>query len=141
MRHLATLALAISVLVFVGHAGAQSNSSATVSTTPTSAAVDDPAFAAYLRVAPGIKPPQAIRSPDPSFPEDLPPDAEDRGAVVLLIGISTKGHVEAVHVMRSDQPAFEKAAVETVKKWRFKPAQQNGHPVPVQVTVEMRFRR
>jgi TonB family protein len=44
-------------------------------------------------------------------------------------------------VLRSDEAAFEKTAVETVKKWKFKPAQKDGHPVPVQVTVEMKFER
>jgi len=28
-----------------------------------------------------------------------------------------------------------------VKKWKFKPAEKNGQPVPVQVTVEMKFQR
>jgi outer membrane biosynthesis protein TonB len=31
--------------------------------------------------------------------------------------------------------------VDTVKKWKFKPAEKNGQPVPVQVTVEMKFQR
>jgi protein TonB len=47
--------------------------------------------------------------------------------------------VEAVRVLRSDERAFEPSAVETVKKWKFRPAEKNGQPVPVQVTVEMKF--
>ncbi len=87
-----------------------------------------------------MKPPKPTFSPDPKFP-DLPEGAEERGTVVMLIGVNAKGHVGAVRVLRSDEAAFEKTAVETVKKWRFKPAQKNGHPVPVQVTVEMKFER
>ena len=87
-----------------------------------------------------MKPPKAISAPDPKFP-DLPEGAEDRGTVVMLIGVNAKGHVGAVRVLRSDEAAFEKTAVETVKKWKFKPAQKDGHPVPVQVTVEMKFER
>jgi TonB family protein len=135
------VAMSLATVALRAQSGGTHADSASISTTPTDAQIDDPAFAAFLRVTPGIKPPQALRAPDPQFPEDLPADADDRGLVVMLIGISTKGHVEAVHVLRSDQPAFERAAVETVKKWRFKPAQQSGHAVPVQIEVEMRFRR
>jgi len=87
-----------------------------------------------------MKPPKATRAPDPKFP-DLPADAERHGTVVMLVGVNGKGRVEAVRVLRSDERAFEKTAVETVKKWKFKPAEKNGSPVPVQVTVEMKFQR
>ena len=48
----------------------------------------------------------------------------------MLVGVNTKGHVEAVRVLRSDEQAFEQSAVETVKKWKFKPAEKNGSPCP-----------
>ncbi len=112
------------------------------SSTPSNPAVaaDDPAFAGYQAVTKGIKPPKAISTPDPKYP-DLPQDAEPRGTVVLLIGVNPKGHVGAVRVLRSDESVFETTAVETVKKWKFKPAEKNGHAVPVQITVEMKFQR
>jgi len=135
MRLLSPIALAISLFLLSGHAGAQSDSSSTVSP-----AADDPAFASFQPVAKGIKPPKATSAPDPKFP-DLPADAEPRGTVVMLIGVNTKGHVEAVRVLRSDEQAFETTAVATVKKWKFKPAQKDGRPVPVQITVEMKFQR
>lgn len=109
-------------------------------TSTTAVPADDPAFADFPPVTRDMKPPKAISAPDPKFP-DLPEGAEQRGTVVMLIGVNTKGHVGPVHVLRSDEATFEKTAVETVKKWKFKPAQKDGHPVPVQVTVEMKFER
>jgi TonB family protein len=137
------IALAISLLFLSAAASAQSStaqsgSSPTIST--ASAAADDPAFANFPPVTKGVKPPKATSAPDPKFP-DLPADAEPRGTVVLLIGVSAKGRVEAVRVLRSDEAAFEKSAVATVRKWKFKPAEKDGRPVPVQVTVEMKFQR
>ncbi len=114
-------------------------SSSTLSTSPADFS-DDQTFAQYLRVSPGIKPPKATHAPDPKYPV-LPSDAEKQGTVVMLIGVSTNGHVEAVRVLRSDEPAFEESAVATVKRWRFKPGSKNGQPVPVQVTVEMKFQK
>jgi TonB family protein len=143
MRLLSPVALAISVFLLLGHGwaqtGAPSDSSSTMSVTPANNA-DDPAFAQFQPVTKGMKPPKATSAPDPKFP-DLPADAEPRGTVVMLIGVNAKGHVEAVRVLRSDELAFEKSAVTTVKKWKFKPAEKDGRPVPVQVTVEMKFQR
>ncbi len=138
MRLLSLIALAISLLLVPGHAWAQTNNAQSSST--ISPAADDPAFASFQPVTKGIKPPKATSAPDPKFP-DLPADAEPRGTVVMLIGVNTKGHVEAVRVLRSDQQAFETTAVATVKKWKFKPAEKDGRPIPVQITVEMRFQR
>jgi len=144
MRILALIALAILMLVCSSSASAQSGntrpeSSSTVSTS-TADFADDQTFAQFQRVAPGVKPPKAIHSPDPKFP-DLPPDAERHGLVVMLVGVNAKGHVQAVRVLRSDEKAYEQTAVDTVRKWKFKPAEKNGQPVPVQVTVEMKFQR
>jgi TonB family protein len=144
MRILALVALAFSLTSFAFGAwaqsgGAKSDGSATVSTT-TPDLPDDETFSHFERVTAGITPPRAIHAPDPKFP-DLPPDSEGHGIVVMLVGVNPKGHVQAVRVLRSDEKAFEQSAVATVKKWKFKPAEKNGQPVPVQVTVEMKFSR
>ena len=144
MRTLTLIVLAIFGLSFASHATAQSGGTASDSssisiTTPTST-VDDESFAAYQRVAKGMKPPKATKSPDPDYPA-IPADAEPRGVVVMLVGINTKGRVELVHVLRASNDAFQNSAVSTVKTWKFSPAKSNGKPVPVQVTVEMHFQR
>jgi len=136
------MVLAVGLLAFAGAAHGQSGNSSNDSSAvvASGAPAEDPAFAAFLPVTKGIKPPKAISAPDPKYP-DIPADAEPQGMVVLLIGINAKGHVEPVRVLHSDEPAFEKTALDTVKRWKFKPAEKNGHPVPVQVTVEMKFQR
>lgn len=116
----------------------QNDASSSAAGTATPA--DDPAFAGFPPVTKDMKPPKATFSPDPKFP-DLPEGAEERGTVVMLIGINVKGRVQEVRVLRSDEAAFDKAAVETVKKWKFRSAMKDGHSVPVQVTVEMKFAR
>jgi periplasmic protein TonB len=142
MHFFSPIVLAVGLLAFAGGAygqsGKSSNDSSAVVASGTPA--EDPAFAAFLPVTKDIKPPKATSAPDPKYP-DIPADAEPQGTVVLLIGINAKGHVEPVRVLHSDEPAFEKTAVDTVKKWKFKPAEKSGHAVPVQVTVEMKFQR
>jgi TonB family protein len=140
MRNLIWIVMAVlcTCAFSAGQTGTLADSSS-VSGVPATAA-DDPAFAEFQLVSKGMKPPKAVSAPDPKYPE-LPADAEDRGTVVLLIGVTAKGRVQPVRILRSDEPAFEKIAVETVKKWKFKPAEKDGHPVPVQVTVEMKFQK
>jgi len=144
MRTLTLFALAVFSLTFASHATAQSagtaSDSSSISTTTPVASVDDESFAAYQRVTPGMKPPKATKSPDPDYP-DIPKDAEPRGVVVMLVGINTKGRVELVHVLRASNAVFEASAVSTVRTWKFSPAKSKGKPVPVQVTVEMHFRK
>ena len=146
MRILTLIALAILTVTFYTHAAsAQSSntsgdSSSKISTTTPTNGPDDEAFASYQRVTPGMKPPKAAHAPDPDFPE-IPADAEPHGVVVMLVGINAKGHVELVHVLRSANDAFQNSAVSTVKTWKFSPAKKDGKPVPVQVTVEMKFQK
>jgi protein TonB len=143
MRIFLPMVLAVGFLVFAADNLAQTGTKQSDSSSVlanSGAPSDDPAFAGFLPVTAGIKPPKATSAPDPKYPE-LPADAEERGTVVMLIGVSARGHVEAVRVLRSDEAAFEKSAVATVKKWKFKPAEKDGHPVPVQVTVEMKFQK
>jgi len=142
MRTLNLIApLAIVILAFTAPINAQSSrtaaDSSSISTTTT---VDDEAFNAYLRVSGDMKPPKATKSPDPDYPQ-IPADAEPNGVVVMLVGINPKGRVELVHVLRSSNDAFQNSAVSTVKTWKFSPAKKDGKPVPVQVTVEMRFQK
>ena len=144
MRTLTLIAFAVAILICSRNGWAQtgntrSESSSTLSTSPADFS-DDQTFAQFQRVTTGMKPPRATHAPDPKFP-DLPPDAEPHGIVVMLVGVDAKGRVQAVRVLRSDEKAFEQSAVDTVKKWKFKPAEKGGWPVPVQVTVEMKFLR
>jgi TonB family protein len=34
---------------------------------------------------------------------------------------------------------LDEKAIEAVKNWRFEPAMKDGHPVPVQIAVEVDF--
>ena len=145
MRNLAFIFVAVVLVAACVTSRAQSSqrqadASATVLTNTADVYLDDPKFAGFGRLTKGMRPPKATHAPDPKFPE-LPPDSEQRGLVVMVVGINAKGRVEPVHVVRSTAQVFEQSAVETVKKWRFRPAQKDGKPIPVQVTVEMKFER
>lgn len=84
--------------------------------------------------------PTLIYSVDPQFPANAPKGKFSGIAVVSMI-VDTNGKPEQVHVVKPLGPEFDKAAVAAVKQYRFRPALQNGKPVPVKVNVEVDFRR
>ena len=64
--------------------------------------------------------------------------ARIEGVVVLECLISPNGRVREVKVLRS-VPLLEEAAVEAVKQWVYTPTLMDGVPVPVLITVTVRF--
>ena len=61
------------------------------------------------------------------------------GTVYVLFIVDAQGRVEKPIVQRSDDPVFEKAAVDAVKKWRFEPGKRNGKSVRFRMRVPIKF--
>ena len=62
------------------------------------------------------------------------------GRVLLHVEVSAAGAAGAISVAKSSgYPRLDRAALKTVRRWRFIPAQRNGNAVPAQVTVPIRF--
>ena len=84
-----------------------------------------------------IREPQKLRHVAPSYP-DLARAARVQGAVVLDCTLTPEGRVSDVRVV-SGHPLLVPAAVSAVEQWRFTPTLLNGVPVPVILTVTVRF--
>jgi len=80
----------------------------------------------------------AIVSPPPIYPSTARM-AGVEGEVVLQALISEKGTVESVSVVSGPAP-LQNAAVDALRRWRFKPYQLDGHPVAVRTFVDFRFK-
>ena len=61
------------------------------------------------------------------------------GRVTLRAVIAEDGSVVSVEVFASTNPLFDEAAVEAVRKWRYRPALMNGRPVRVYFSVVVSF--
>lgn len=96
-----------------------------------------PAIAAPVRLHVGIEAPLKITDKSPVYPA-IATAAHIQGLVILEATIDETGQVVDVKVLRS-VPALDAAAVEAVRQWRYRPALLNGMPVPVIVTVTVRF--
>ncbi len=61
------------------------------------------------------------------------------GLVVVLFVVDSAGRVVNPSVEESTDPAFEKAALDAVRQWRFEPAVRNGSKVHCRMRVPIRF--
>jgi|GEM_PF-1606165 len=73
----------------------------------------------------------------PKYPE-VALKARIQGVVVLEIRVNSRGEVSDVRTV-SGHPLLQAAAVDAVRKWRYKPMILSGRPVPVRGTVTVRF--
>jgi protein TonB len=64
--------------------------------------------------------------------------SETEGVVVLLVGVDEFGNVIEASVAQS-VPGLDQAAIDAVMKWKFKPAKQRDVPVPVRISLPIRF--
>jgi|CXWL01.1.fsa_nt_gi protein TonB len=83
-----------------------------------------------------VTPPRLIRRTDPVYPRDA---GDLEGTVVLEVVIGTDGQVRDIKVLHGLHPAYDGAAVDSVRQWLFEPATEGGKPVEVRYTLTIRF--
>ena len=83
--------------------------------------------------------PEVISRVEPKFSDEARAE-EFEGVVTVNLIVNTKGLPENVHVIRGVERGLDEAALEAITQYRFKPAMENGKPVPVRVNVEVHFR-
>lgn len=88
--------------------------------------------------APGVTPPVALESAALAYPE-LARRAHVEGIVVLEAIIGADGSVRDVRVLRSANPLLDTAALEAVRRWRYRPARIGERPVAVFLSVVVTF--
>jgi protein TonB len=85
----------------------------------------------------GIKAPRLVRQVNPDYTSVR--GVRVKGSVVIGVVISSQGTPKDPRVVQSLQPDVDRCAVEAVRQWRFTPAQKDGKPVAVRVTIEVDF--
>ncbi|MGA8503064.1 MAG: energy transducer TonB [Candidatus Sulfotelmatobacter sp.] len=91
-----------------------------------------------FRAGRGVTPPRAIYDPEPEFSEEAR-KAKYQGVCTLMIVVDTDGRPTNLRVVNSLGMGLDEKALETVKTWRFEPGMKDGHPVKVEMAVEVDF--
>jgi TonB family protein len=86
-----------------------------------------------------VTPPVLILKIPPKYTEKAR-RAKVQGTVELYIQILPNGTATNIKVLRSLGFGLDERAVESVKKWKFKPGYKGNQPVTVEAHVEVNFR-
>ena len=90
-----------------------------------------------VRVSSGTVAGPAISQPQPVYPP-IAKAAHVQGAVVLHAIISKTGTIENLTAISGPQ-MLQGAAMDAVKRWRYKPYLLNGEPTEVDTTINVNF--
>jgi TonB family protein len=86
----------------------------------------------------GVTLPASEFCPSPDY-TDLAREAKYRGTVELSLIVTKEGDVNSVMVLRGAPFSLTQQAIDTVQKWKFKPAKKNKQSVSVRVPVDIEF--
>lgn len=82
--------------------------------------------------------PRIVKQVDPLFPE-MERARHHGGRVAIACTIDDKGTPREPYVQASAGAVFDKAAMEAVRQYRFKPAMKHGEPMLLDMIVEIDF--
>ena len=91
-----------------------------------------------FHVGGGVSPPRPIYNPEPEFSEEAR-KAKYQGVCTLGLIVGTDGRPSNIRVLSSLGMGLDERAMEAVKNWKFEPAMKDGHPVRVEIAVEVDF--
>ena len=82
--------------------------------------------------------PRVISQVDPEFSEEAR-KAKYQGTCTLMLVVDSSGRPTNIRVANSLGMGLDEKAIEAAKKWRFEPAMKDGHPVAVEIALEVDF--
>jgi TonB family protein len=91
-----------------------------------------------MSVGGGVAAPVVIHSVEPEFTQDAR-QANFQGSVSIMLIVDSQGNPQNVRVTRHLGMGLDEKAVEAVRQYRFKPAMYQGHPVAVQIVMDVDF--
>lgn len=92
-----------------------------------------------MSVGGGVSAPQVIHSVQPEFTEDARRE-NYQGNVAIQLIVDTQGNPQDIRVSRHLGMGLDEKAIEAVRQYKFRPAMYQGHPVSVQIVIDVDFR-
>lgn len=91
-----------------------------------------------MSVGGGVSAPQLIHSVQPDFTNQAR-RANLQGIVSIQLIVDSQGNPQDIHVVRHLGMGLDQKAVEAVRQYKFHPAMYQGHPVAVQLVINVNF--
>jgi TonB family protein len=90
------------------------------------------------RIGRGVTPPRVIHQTEPAF-SDLARKEKYQGVVLVSIIVDKTGQPRNIRIVRPLGLGLDQKAVESISTWQFDPAEKNGEPVDMEISVEVNF--
>jgi TonB family protein len=91
-----------------------------------------------MSVGGGVAAPQVLHSVEPEFTQDAR-QANFQGSVLMQLIVDSQGNPQDIRVTRHLGMGLDEKAIEAVRQYKFKPAMYQGHPVSVQIVIDVDF--
>jgi periplasmic protein TonB len=91
-----------------------------------------------MSVGGGVAAPRVLHSVEPEFTEDAR-RANFQGSVSIKLIVDSQGNPQNVQLVRHLGMGLDEKALEAVRQYKFKPAMYQGHPVSVQIVIDVDF--
>ena len=82
--------------------------------------------------------PELVKRVDPVYPPEAV-NKEIEGTVIMEVVVDKDGNVSEVNVTGGKNMVLNKAAVDAVKQWKYRPYLKGGVPKPVKFIVVLDF--
>ncbi len=86
-----------------------------------------------------IEPPVLVSKVNPDYPLSARSKRRE-GSVVIAAVVGVDGSVRAAKIVRSVSPDIDRAALEAVRVWRYRPATREGRSVAVHTVIQVDFK-
>lgn len=91
-----------------------------------------------FKVGGGVAAPVVVSAVEPGFTEEAR-QAHVSGKVQVYLQVSPEGRPMHVRVVKGLGMGLDQKALEAVRQYRFKPAMKDGHPVTVEMNIDVNF--
>jgi len=91
-----------------------------------------------MSVGGGVAAPHVIHSIEPEFTQEAR-QANFQGNVLIQLIVDSQGNPQDIRVTHHLGMGLDEKAIAAVRQYRFSPAMYQGHPVAVQIVIEVDF--
>src|SRR6202789_1650465 len=91
-----------------------------------------------MSVGGGVSAPQLVHSVQPEFTEDAR-QQNFQGSVSIKLIVDSQGNPQDVRLLSHLGMGLDEKAIDAVKQYKFRPAMYQGHPVSVQIVIDVDF--
>ena len=87
----------------------------------------------------GVKAPSLLSKVEPEYSEEAR-SAKYSGTVLLKVVVDVDGLAKNIEVVNTLGMGLDEQAVLAIQRWKFKPGEKDGVPVPVMAQIEVNFK-